>query len=69
MQAVEIRSISFEGLIDNIEAIWESNHVLIQPSRLEGLPLSVSVYRISISERILESKNEIISLYERQLAE
>jgi hypothetical protein len=31
----------FHGHIQKIEDVWRENHVLIQPSRLEGLPLSV----------------------------
>jgi len=31
----------FEGHVANVEAIWSLNHVLVMPSRIEGLPLSV----------------------------
>ncbi len=31
----------FEGHVADVEAIWSLNHVLIMPSRIEGLPLSV----------------------------
>lgn len=33
--------IRFCGHVSSIEKIWAENHVLVQPSRLEGLPLSV----------------------------
>ena len=33
--------VSFAGHCENIELIWTLNHVLVQPSRYEGLPLSV----------------------------
>lgn len=36
-----IRNVIFEGHCDNVEEIWHKNHLLIQPSRLEGLPLTV----------------------------
>ena len=33
--------VSIAGHVDHIDAIWRTNHVLVQPSRHEGLPLSV----------------------------
>jgi glycosyltransferase involved in cell wall biosynthesis len=33
--------IIFEGRVDGIEKIWELNHVLVMPSRIEGLPLTL----------------------------
>lgn len=33
--------ISFHGFVDDIEGIWSRHHVLVQPSRLEGMPLSI----------------------------
>lgn len=36
-----VSNVTFEGLFDNIESIWQHNHALVQPSRLEGLPLTV----------------------------
>ncbi len=35
------KKIKFHGQVNNIEQVWATNQVLIQPSRLEGLPLSV----------------------------
>ena len=35
-------SIAFHGTVSDIEAIWAEHHVLVQPSRLEGMPLSVA---------------------------
>lgn len=34
-------NIKFGGFVDNIEAIWDSHHALVLPSRFEGLPLAV----------------------------
>ena len=34
--------IEFHGVVDDIEAIWRDHHALVQPSRLEGMPLSVA---------------------------
>ena len=36
-----ITNITFHGHMDDIVSIWSHNHALIQPSRLEGLPLTV----------------------------
>jgi glycosyltransferase involved in cell wall biosynthesis len=33
--------IVFEGHVANVEKIWALNHVLVMPSRIEGLPLAV----------------------------
>jgi glycosyltransferase involved in cell wall biosynthesis len=31
----------FAGHVSSVEQIWASNHVLVMPSRFEGLPLAV----------------------------
>jgi glycosyltransferase involved in cell wall biosynthesis len=31
----------FEGHVADVEEIWSLNHVLVMPSRIEGLPLAV----------------------------
>jgi glycosyltransferase involved in cell wall biosynthesis len=33
--------VSFGGFVDSIERIWSENHVLLMPSRYEGLPLAI----------------------------
>jgi glycosyltransferase involved in cell wall biosynthesis len=33
--------IVFEGHVADVEKIWSLNHVLVMPSRIEGLPLAV----------------------------
>lgn len=33
--------IAFAGSVDNIQDIWATNHVLVMPSRFEGLPLTI----------------------------
>lgn len=33
--------VTFHGHVRDVEEVWRHNHALIQPSRLEGLPLSV----------------------------
>jgi glycosyltransferase involved in cell wall biosynthesis len=33
--------IVFEGYVGNVEKIWALNHVLVMPSRIEGLPLAL----------------------------
>lgn len=37
----EIPNIEFEGHTEDIEGIWRKCHACIQPSRLEGMPLSI----------------------------
>ncbi len=34
-----LNDVHFHGQVSNIEAIWEQNHLLVLPSRYEGLPL------------------------------
>ena len=36
-----VQRASFDGHIEDIEAMWRSHHALVLPSRAEGLPLSV----------------------------
>jgi glycosyltransferase involved in cell wall biosynthesis len=31
----------FEGFVTEIEKVWSLNHVLVMPSRIEGLPLAL----------------------------
>ena len=40
-QALELSSVTFCGHQDNVEKIWEENHLLILPSREEGMPLAL----------------------------
>jgi glycosyltransferase involved in cell wall biosynthesis len=35
------KQIVFHGFTEDIEGIWRANHALLQPSRLEGMPMSV----------------------------
>jgi glycosyltransferase involved in cell wall biosynthesis len=37
----DIPNVYFEGYISNIQSVWEKCHACIQPSRLEGLPLTI----------------------------
>jgi glycosyltransferase involved in cell wall biosynthesis len=41
VQLWEIPNIQFEGHIEDVENIWRNCHACVQPSRLEGMPLSV----------------------------
>ena len=34
-----IRSFAFHGRVSDISTIWETNHALLMPSRMEGLPI------------------------------
>ena len=34
-------NVSFHGRVTDIRAVWRSNHVLLMPSRMEGMPLAV----------------------------
>ena len=36
-----VARVFFHGQTSDIEGVWRENHVLIQPSRLEGMPLAV----------------------------
>jgi glycosyltransferase involved in cell wall biosynthesis len=33
--------VTFAGYVASVEGIWAENHVLVMPSRYEGLPLSI----------------------------
>lgn len=37
----EITNVEFRGHVDGIENVWRDNHILVLPSRLEGLPLAL----------------------------
>jgi glycosyltransferase involved in cell wall biosynthesis len=36
---LQLNNVHFHGQVSDIEAIWEKNHLLVLPSRYEGLPL------------------------------
>jgi glycosyltransferase involved in cell wall biosynthesis len=36
-----LKVVRFHGHVDNISSIWASNHILVLPSRFEGLPLAL----------------------------
>ena len=38
---LEIPNVHFRGHVQGIRTVWETNHILILPSRVEGLPLSL----------------------------
>ncbi|HXA44558.1 MAG TPA: glycosyltransferase family 4 protein [Candidatus Angelobacter sp.] len=38
---LRLKSIRFHGHVDDISSIWAGNHILVLPSRFEGLPLAL----------------------------
>jgi len=38
---LQVNNVHFRGHVNNIRAIWEQNHLLVLPSRYEGLPLAL----------------------------
>ena len=38
---LQLQNVRFRGHVSNIRAIWEENHMLVLPSRYEGLPLAL----------------------------
>jgi glycosyltransferase involved in cell wall biosynthesis len=38
---LKLNNVNFRGRVENIRAIWEQNHLLVLPSRYEGLPLAL----------------------------
>jgi glycosyltransferase involved in cell wall biosynthesis len=40
-EALHLNNVHFRGHVSDIEAIWEQNHLLVLPSRFEGLPLAL----------------------------
>ena len=38
---LKLKMVRFRGHVSNITAIWEQNHLLLLPSRAEGLPLAL----------------------------
>jgi glycosyltransferase involved in cell wall biosynthesis len=38
---LHLNCVNFRGHLNNVRGIWEQNHVLLLPSRYEGVPLSV----------------------------
>jgi glycosyltransferase involved in cell wall biosynthesis len=37
----QLKNVNFRGHVNDIEAIWEQNHLLVLASRYEGLPLAL----------------------------
>jgi glycosyltransferase involved in cell wall biosynthesis len=40
-ELLHLNNIHFKGHIDNIRSTWEQNHLLVLPSRYEGLPMAL----------------------------
>jgi glycosyltransferase involved in cell wall biosynthesis len=40
-QRLRLNNVQFRGHIADVKAIWEQNHILVLPSRVEGLPLAL----------------------------
>lgn len=38
---LQLKNVNFRGHVSDIEAIWKQNHLLVLPSRYEGLPLAL----------------------------
>jgi glycosyltransferase involved in cell wall biosynthesis len=38
-EMLQVKNVHFRGHVNDIRAIWEQNHMLVLPSRYEGLPL------------------------------
>ncbi len=38
---LELNNVHFRGHVSNVRGIWEQNHLLVQPSRYEGVPITV----------------------------
>jgi glycosyltransferase involved in cell wall biosynthesis len=38
---LELNNVHFRGYVNDVRAIWEQNHLLVQPSRYEGVPITV----------------------------
>jgi glycosyltransferase involved in cell wall biosynthesis len=38
---LELNNVHFRGHVNDVGAIWEQNHLLVQPSRYEGVPITV----------------------------
>jgi glycosyltransferase involved in cell wall biosynthesis len=41
VQRLRLNNVHFRGYAADVKAIWEQNHILVLPSRLEGLPLAL----------------------------
>ncbi len=39
--SLQLKNVHFHGHVANLNAIWEHNHLLVLPSRCEGLPLAL----------------------------
>jgi glycosyltransferase involved in cell wall biosynthesis len=40
-EKLRLKMVRFHGHLDNVAAIWDLNHLLVLPSRFEGLPLAL----------------------------
>jgi glycosyltransferase involved in cell wall biosynthesis len=38
---LHLRNVHFRGHVNDVKSIWEQNHLLVLPSRYEGLPLAI----------------------------
>lgn len=41
VEMLQLKNVNFCGFVSDIRTIWAKNHLLVMPSRLEGLPISL----------------------------
>jgi glycosyltransferase involved in cell wall biosynthesis len=39
--SLQLKNVHFRGHVNNVQAIWDNNHLLVLPSRFEGLPIAL----------------------------
>jgi glycosyltransferase involved in cell wall biosynthesis len=40
-EMLQLQNVKFRGHVNNVRSIWQENHMLMMPSRFEGLPLAL----------------------------
>ena len=40
-EMLQVKNVNFRGHVSDVRSIWEQNHLLVMPSRIEGLPLAL----------------------------
>jgi glycosyltransferase involved in cell wall biosynthesis len=41
VERLQLQNVRFRGHVSDVQGIWQENHILVLPSRFEGLPLAL----------------------------
>lgn len=60
---LQLNNVHFRGHVKDVRAIWEQNHILLQPSRYEGVPMTVMEAMLCARPAVVTNVGRTAELY------